>query len=116
MKQKLTNMFRLIIFAVEFTALLAFSIPHANKDVQAGRGLKDDLKRAAFEILSTKCNVCHKKQNPFLVFSIKNMERRASRIYQQVFVKRRMPKGDNTQLTVEEYATLEQWLSTQILK
>lgn len=71
------------------------------------------LKKEAFLILDTKCNVCHRKQNPFMVFKEKNMSKRAKKIYQMVFVERRMPKGDEIRLTNEEYNTLEKWLFTQ---
>ena len=71
------------------------------------------LKESAYEILEAKCNTCHRKQNPFKVFSYKNMEKHAPKIYKQVFVKRRMPKGDEHHLTKEEYDLLEQWLLTQ---
>ena len=74
-----------------------------------------DLEREAFRILDTKCNVCHRKKNPFMVFSLKNMKKRSRKIYRQVFVERRMPKGDEIRLTKDEYNTLEKWLSTQNL-
>ena len=73
----------------------------------------DDIKQKAFQILKTKCNVCHRKKNPFMVFSLKNMEKRAPKIHKQVFVKRRMPKGNQIKLTNEEFATLKSWLETQ---
>ena len=73
----------------------------------------DQLKKAAFEILDTKCNICHRKQNPFMVFKEKNMTKRAKKIYQMVFIERRMPKGNETRLTNEEYHKLEKWLKTQ---
>ena len=76
---------------------------------------KIEVKKEAFEILKNKCNVCHRKQNPFKIFSLKNMDKNASKIYQQVFVKRRMPKGDNIKLTNQEYQTLENWLNTHNL-
>lgn len=72
-----------------------------------------DLKKQAFEILNFKCNVCHRKQNPFKVFSLKNMDKHAPKIYQQVFVYRRMPKGNQNQLTEAAYQTLKQWLKSQ---
>jgi hypothetical protein len=69
-----------------------------------------ELKQKAFEILDTKCNVCHRKQNPFKVFSLRNMNKHAAKIYKQVFVKRRMPKGDEIILTEQEYQILKNWL------
>ncbi|MEM6262416.1 MAG: hypothetical protein AAGI38_07910 [Bacteroidota bacterium] len=71
------------------------------------------LTQRAFTILDAKCNVCHRKQNPFRVFSLKNMEKNAKRIHEQVFLKQRMPKGDEIKLTQAEYRTLEAWLETQ---
>ncbi len=75
----------------------------------------DTLKQAALDVLQTKCNICHRKQNPFKVFSEKNMVKHASKIHKQVFVKQRMPKGD-IKLTTAEYSTLKEWLSTQTIK
>ncbi len=76
----------------------------------------DPIQKQALEILETKCNVCHRKQNPFKVFNSKNMNRHASKIYTQVFVKKRMPKGDKVKLSNEEYDTLKKWLNTQNIK
>jgi uncharacterized membrane protein len=73
----------------------------------------DKLKKEAFKILDLKCNICHRKQNPFMVFKEKNMSRRAKKIYKMVFVERRMPKGNEIRLTNEEYNQLEEWLKTQ---
>ena len=72
-----------------------------------------ELKKAAFKILDTRCNVCHRRQNPFMLFKEKNMAKRAKKIYQMVFVEQRMPKGDDIKLTQDEYDTLEKWLKTQ---
>ncbi len=72
-----------------------------------------DLQEEAFEILRTKCNVCHKKQNPFKIFSLKNMDKNAPKIYKQVFILRRMPKGDRSQITDKEYETLQNWLKSK---
>ena len=68
------------------------------------------IKQEVFEILEGKCNVCHRKQNPFMVFSSNNMERRAPKIYKQVFVTKRMPKGDQIKLTSNDYTILQEWL------
>ena len=72
----------------------------------------EDLQQKAFIILNSKCNVCHRKKNPFMVFTEKNMKARAKRIHKQVFVKKRMPKGNEIQLTKMEYQTLKNWLIT----
>ena len=74
---------------------------------------KPELKQAALEILRLKCNVCHKRQNPFKIFSFKNMDKHAPKIYQQVFVYQRMPKGDQIKLTDEESQMLKNWLKSK---
>jgi len=71
------------------------------------------LKQAAFEVLKSKCNLCHRKKNPSRVFSLKNMDKNAKRIYKQVFVFQRMPKGDKVKLTGEELETLKHWLKSK---
>jgi uncharacterized membrane protein len=73
----------------------------------------NQLKEEAFRILDTKCNGCHRKQNPFMIFSEKNMSKRAKKIYRMVFIERRMPKGNEVQLTQSEYNVLNRWLKTE---
>ncbi len=90
-------------------AFSSFDLPSTSIEYTA-----DPLKEQAFEVLATKCNVCHRRQNPFMVFKLNNMDKRAPRIYRAVFVQKRMPKGDDIRLTSEEYAALEQWLKTKI--
>lgn len=74
----------------------------------------DDPKKAALTVLEQKCNVCHRSANPGKVFTIDNMEGLAPRIYKQVFVKRRMPKGRNIQLTEEESQVLKNWVESKV--
>jgi uncharacterized membrane protein len=72
------------------------------------------LKQTALSVLTQKCNVCHKTYNPGKVFTADNMETLAPKIYKQVFVKRRMPKGRDIKLTPEEEQLLRQWLETKV--
>jgi len=74
------------------------------------------LKATALAILKTKCNVCHKKRNPFKIFSLKNMNRHARKINKQVFVYRRMPKGNQVKLSDEEYQILKNWINKTLKK
>ena len=74
----------------------------------------NELTAAALTILQNKCNVCHKQRNPRKVFTRKNMEDLAPKIYKQVIVKKRMPRGKDNQLTAEEYTQLEKWLTYQL--
>ena len=77
-------------------------------------GHEASLQQKAFKILETKCNSCHRRQNPFMVFKEKNLTKRAAKIYVQVFVKKRMPKAEGEPLTSSEYELLRAWLATKI--
>jgi len=110
-------LYRFIFFGVLISQLplfTAFSTAEQRIEEVINLELTDtiDLKKQVFHILDLKCNACHRKQNPFRVFSLKNMERHAARIYKQVFVLRRMPKGNGIILTEQEYQTLKRWLKT----
>ena len=63
-------------------------------------------------LLEAKCNFCHRKQNPFMVFTKRNANKRANKIYEQVFVKKRMPKGGK--LSESESELLKNWLKSNI--
>lgn len=118
-KTILTRKLWIGILSTGFILLSAFDpiseLSLSQKDQSLVLKVNDELQRQAFKILDGKCNVCHRKKNPLMVFSLKNMAKRASKIYKQVFVKRRMPKGNEIQLTSKEYATLEKWLHSQNL-
>ncbi len=73
---------------------------------------EDPVKTKAFEILTNKCNVCHKKLNRRRVFNEENMNEWSTDVYKQVFIKKRMPKGKNIKLTGEEYQDLLTWISS----
>lgn len=77
-------------------------------------GTPTDTKTPALEILKTRCNACHVKQNPAKVFTSANMNLLAADINEQVFIKKRMPRGNRVRLTLDEYNTLKNWLITQI--
>ncbi len=116
MKKRSEKLLCWVAIITAFHLLSAFdevSVSNETSRHSIPQDANDSLKRAAFEVLDSKCNVCHRKQNPFKVFSIKNMEKRAPKIYTQVIVKRRMPKGTKIRLTNEEYVTLEKWFLTQ---
>jgi len=67
-------------------------------------------KEQAFQILQTKCNVCHEKKNKRRVFTLENMDQNKKRIYRQVFKWKRMPKGNEIELTPKESAQLKEWI------
>lgn len=72
--------------------------------------------KEAFEILVQKCNVCHAVQNPNKVFTIENMNGFARKINRQVFVWKRMPKGNEIKLSEAEKETIKKWLNIQLKK
>ncbi|MGN7818977.1 hypothetical protein HGH92_02110 [Chitinophaga varians] len=76
--------------------------------------IPEDDKEKALLVLQTKCNICHVRNNPFRIFKERNMERNAKDIYKQVFVKGRMPLGNEVKLTEEERETLKKWLEANI--
>ena len=92
------------ICLIVFTSLAQVTSPNKNNQDQ------ELLKSEAFFILKTKCNICHKKQNPFMIFTERNMVKRAPKIHQMVFVEKRMPKGNTIRLSPTEYSKLENWL------
>lgn len=69
-------------------------------------------KVAAFSILYSKCNRCHAKRNKRKVFTLENMDGLADKINEQVFVKKRMPKGNSIKLSQEDSKKLQNWLNT----
>lgn len=91
------------------TTILLACIPFLSK-----ANPDDDAKKAALTVLQQKCNVCHRTDNPGKVFTIDNMEALAPKIYKQVFVKQRMPKGRKIQLTAEESQVLKNWVETKV--
>lgn len=68
--------------------------------------------KAAFEVLEQHCNECHRKDRPRRVFTLDNMTDFAPKIYRQVFVAKRMPKGkeQRERMTPEELETLRIWV------
>ena len=103
----------LIVFANLFSAFEILKQPVTTVNLTIASDPEPGLKGVAFEVLKAKCNVCHKKQNPFKVFSLKNMDKHAPKIYKQVFVYKRMPKGNQTKLTDKEYQALKNWLKSK---
>ena len=83
--------------------LFGFRFPDTKAD-------PDPLSAQAFEILETKCNGCHQQDSPSNVFTLENMDSFAKKIYKQVFVKKRMPKGKEVVLTEAELKVLQDWV------
>ena len=114
MKKQLPILQMIGLVTAYLVSLSSFQVLDPMRDMSSSiSALDEKLKKASFKILDTKCNICHRKKNPFMVFNEKNMTKRAKKIYRMVFVERKMPKGNEVRLTNEEYVTLEKWLFTQ---
>jgi uncharacterized membrane protein len=87
-----------------WTLSLYIQLPHA-LDRQA------QIKQNAFSVLNTKCNACHAQQNPRMVFTLENMDKHARKINRQVFVLKRMPKGNVIKLSEGERDALKEWVN-----
>jgi hypothetical protein len=112
MNLTITRSIVLILFVIICSSLLAFR-SEASKAPSHLNTENDELKALAFEVLNTKCNSCHRRQNPFFIFNRRNMERRAERIFKAVYVEKRMPKAGGEKLSQEESYILKRWLETQ---
>lgn len=71
---------------------------------------QNDVREEAFGVLRAKCNTCHATKKRTEVFTKENMSRFAPEIYEQVFLKKKMPKGRKVELTENETLLLERWL------
>ncbi len=77
---------------------------------------QDEYKSFAFKVLQVKCNTCHATKKRTNIFTLENMDSLASNIQNQVFVKKKMPKGKKVQLTEEESRLLKDWLNKTLEK
>ncbi|MEO0585481.1 MAG: hypothetical protein AAF135_24930 [Bacteroidota bacterium] len=102
------------------SAVLAFPVAYRpiQKDTlmlpttESAPKVMDDPKSRAFYILENKCNVCHRKRNKRRVFNPEKMDGWANDVYEQVFLRKRMPQGRKIKLTSEEYEDLLTWISS----
>jgi len=84
----------------------------STKETPSNSASNRETQQAAFNVLQAKCNVCHRTENPGRIFTEKNMDKLVKKINRQVFVWKRMPKGNEIQLTIEEKESLENWIET----
>ena len=95
--------------------LTSFTVANPNvylaKTIPIDNIYSSTLKEDAYQILVNKCNICHLKRNKRRVFTMDNMNAFAKDINKQVFIKKRMPKGQKIKLNVEEYQILLSWIS-----
>jgi len=71
-----------------------------------------DFKYKVYNVLEQKCNICHKNENPKRIFTLQNMDKYARKINRQVFVWKRMPKGNKIKLTPSEKEIIRNWIKS----
>lgn len=69
-------------------------------------------KEQAYSILQSKCNGCHANRNKRMVFTLGNMDGLSEKINQQVFIKKRMPRGNQIELSEHEKYKLKTWIES----
>lgn len=82
-----------------------------NSNIQNTYAGQDDPKTKAFIVLTNKCNICHARKKRIDIFTLENMDSLAADIQEQVFVKKKMPKGKSIILTEGESRSLRRWLT-----
>lgn len=105
----------LVGFYISLTSLPTDSKKQLNnikEQTLISRISNDFYKKEAFQVLTTKCNICHIKQNRRRVFTMENMNSMANDVYKQVFIKKRMPKGKKIKLSDKEYQQLLSWITS----
>lgn len=108
MRQSLWHL--LLKVALFYLIAFLFASVHLEAKSQA-LPQKARLKDKALLVLKARCNTCHRRHNPLRIFNRKNMDKNATRIYEQIFVRARMPKGQK--LNKQEITILKDWLGTQ---
>jgi uncharacterized membrane protein len=104
----------LALMIIALSSFTTFNGPATAQTSDRATDPTEDAKSAALKVLQLKCNTCHVRQNPSKVFTPSNMSKLAPKINEQVFVKKRMPRGKR--LTNEDYTTLQTWLNNQNIK
>lgn len=89
--------------------ICTFTFSQVNTN-QPSKVTQKDKKSAAFQVLATKCNICHATKKRTDIFTLENMDTLAPDIWKQVFVKKKMPKGRKVKLTENESKALRIWL------
>ena len=101
-------------FKVEYSS---WSTRSNFQDLKPAGGLESTaevpVRDNALKVLTEKCNICHRRENPQKVFTESNMDGLAPAIYKQVFVKKRMPRGNTVKLTEGDERMLMEWIRTR---
>ena len=102
-----------ILFILCLSSILLVSFGNSQGELATFVPVSEKQQRA-FKVLENKCNECHRKDKPSKTFTIANMNRFAKSINKQVFIKKKMPKGDEVTLTAAEVNTLKAWLAVEL--
>jgi len=92
---------------VSFVLLMGLVTPKVHAQASTVPTLAD----RAWEVIEVRCNECHRKDKKEWVFDRNTVHYLANSINEQVFIKKKMPKG-KPKLTEEESQTLRDWLDS----
>ena len=99
------------LFIFSFISYLLGSEPaFENQPLISFSETQSEIKHMAFNVLVSKCNACHATKKKVIVFTFDNMDSNSLSIYNQVFIKKRMPKGRKNKLSAKEATALKKWL------
>lgn len=82
-----------LIFFVLASLVSSLSTNLTKLELQNIDEQQTSLKQKAFIVLKNKCNTCHATKRRVDIFTISNMDSLKFEINNQVFIKRKMPKG-----------------------
>ncbi len=82
-----------LIFFVLASLVSSLSTNLTKLELQNIDEQQTSLKQKAFIVLKKKCNTCHATKRRVDIFTISNMDSLKFEINNQVFIKRKMPKG-----------------------
>ena len=102
-----------MILIILISSLLAGTPARVHSQTRENR-TEAPVRDNALKVLNEKCNICHRRQNPRKVFTDTNMDELAPAIYKQVFVKKRMPRGNTIKLSETDQKALMDWITTQL--
>lgn len=106
------------LFISIFISLFAFSFvgKEQRTTLSTYKDSTDSLKMAALIVLENKCNQCHSEKKPAYYFTAKTMDYFVKDINNEVFIKKKMPKGKKNRLTAEDRETLRLWVEMKMTK
>jgi len=100
-----------LILLFSFLSLWNIDFEYEKSSIATNLFPQEDVKMVAFNVLKTKCNVCHATKKKQDIFTLENMDSLASDIHKQVFIKKKMPKGRKNNLSEQESNALQSWLN-----